>query len=171
MEVLYLPVPFPPLFIFSPNSIQQQRRKRRQTKKKKKLLSVSVFRIQRARETFSSPTTFFFFNFLLKRGHIFCFKNIFPGITGSQRLRLAGTSGDHLVQPPWSQQGHLEQDPADHVQVVLNICKDRDSTGSLSILWLCLATPVVKKVFYMFKWEFPHFSLCQFHLALSLDTT
>lgn len=63
---------FPILFQIStqPNSTTKE-------KTMKKILSISVLRMQRAREIFSSPTTFFFFIFLLKRGHIFALKTLF----------------------------------------------------------------------------------------------
>lgn len=133
-------------------------------------VSVSDFRTQRAREVFSSPTIFFFFTFLLKRGWISCSKKTtFPGITGSQLLRLAGTSEDHPVQLPCSKQvlvNHIQQG-LEYLQV--------SRLHSLS------GQPVLgfghlhsRKVFLMFpyvEWEFPHFSLCQFPLVPSVGIT
>lgn len=50
---------------------------------------------------------------------------------------------------------------------VLDISKDGHSTSSLGNLLLGLTIPIIKKkkLFFMFKWDFPCFGVCPLPLA------
>lgn len=60
-----------------------------------------------------------------------------------EQMRWEGTSGSHLVQPPFSSRGSWSRVPSR----LLNISKGGDCTMSLSNLFQCSITLMVKKIF------------------------
>lgn len=80
-------------------------------------------------------------------------------------LKLEGSSESHPVQPSLLEQGHLEPLAQDHF--LLNISKDRDSTGSL----FSLHSVTVPQLLLMLRLHLPCLSLCPSTLLLSLDTS
>ena len=86
-------------------------------------------------------------------------------------LRLEGTCGGHLVQPPCSSRATYSWRPRTVPKWLLNISKDGDSTASLGSLCQCLVPPTVRKCFLMFRENLPCFSSYPKPNLLPLDTT
>ena len=86
-------------------------------------------------------------------------------------LKLEGTSGGHLVQPPCSCRDTWSRLLRTMFRQLLNISKDGDRTTSLGNLCQSSITLTVKRGFLMFRWSLLCFNLCPLPLGLSLGTT
>ena len=89
----------------------------------------------------------------------------------TERLRLEGTSGGHLVQPLCSSRATHSWLARTMSRQLLSISKDGDSTTSLGNLCQCSVTPVVTKCFPMFRGNLQCFGVCPLPLVLSVGTT
>lgn len=92
------------------------------------------------------------------------------GFTEIESKGLEGTTGDHQVQPL------LKLVPCSKLhrkasRWILNIFKEGNSTTSLGSLFQCSVTLKVKKLSFMFVWNFLCYSLCPLSFVLSLSTT
>lgn len=91
----------------------------------------------------------------------------------TEKLKLEGRSGDHLVHSSFSYSKFLRAMSC----WILGISKDEDSATSLDSLWQYLTTLTVgkkklKRNFVpVFKWNFLDFILCPLSLVPSLGTT
>ena len=65
----------------------------------------------------------------------------------TESLKLEGTAGRHLVQPPCSGRAAESWLPRTMAKQLLNISKNGESTTSLGNLCQCLVTLTLKKVF------------------------
>ena len=72
---------------------------------------------------------------------------------------------------PLIEQGCPEQGAQECVQVGFECLQGRDPTASLGSLCPCSGTHTGKKLFLMFRWNFPCSNLCLLPLGLSLGIT
>jgi len=85
-----------------------------------------------------------------------------------EQFGLGGTSTGPLVQPPCSEQEHLQLDQAAQspVQPDLSVSRDEASTTSLGNQLQCFTTLVVKNCFLISSLNLPPFSLKPLLLVL-----
>lgn len=102
-----------------------------------------------------------------------CFWASLQNHTITERVRLGGTSEDHLVHHylPGLEQGQLLRLSRTMIRWVLSISKDTDSTVSLGSLWQCSLILTIKVFLPICKCNFLYFNLCPLPLGLSLGIT
>lgn len=84
-----------------------------------------------------------------------------------EQMKWEGTSASHLGHLPCSSRGSWSRVPRTVSSRLLNISKGGDCTTSLSNLFQCSITLMVKKDFLIFKQDVLYFNLCPLSLVSS----